>query len=647
MASRGTDQKGKRRPPRWAALLVGGALGLVVLAIGLYGFYTVSYRDQVFPRVTAAGIPLGGKTVTSAALAIAERTDAFSESTIRFQVDGEAVTFSVADVAPSYDPDATAAAALAVGRSGNAWADVVRRVRGLIVPVDVPLAVTFDEAQLTAFVDGLSTKYDTPEQNAHVAITEDDVLIIEPEQNGQRFDRGALTSTLTTALETATAPEGLVFPLHTSVATVTRAHVERLLPTIERVVSEPLKLTYDGGTVTAARDIIADWVTVTTGATSRPKSSVDGFYERIGAPELAYDQAAILAYLTTISEKVNQDPIDAKLTIKDGKATVFQASQDGRTLNEAEGVTRIVSVLESRATATATPSTVVELPITASKAQVTSATIEQLGIQELIGTATTDFSGSPSNRVHNITTGTKYLNGLLVKPGAEFSAVKALGSVDAAAGYLPELVIKENRTIPEYGGGLCQVSTTVFRSALNAGLKITERRNHSYRVSYYEKDGDGNNIGPGLDATVYLPKPDFKFQNDTPGWILVQGSVTGNKVTFELYGTKDGRVATIDGPHTLSTTPAPPDVYETSNELAAGEVKQIEKPHVGARTTATYKVTRNGQTLYEQTFTSSYKALPARFLKGPDAAPPAEASEPVAEPAPEATPTETTESPSA
>mgnify|MGYP002077095889 CR=1 FL=1 len=109
--------------------------------------------------------------------------------------------------------------------------------------------------------------------------------------------------------------------------------------------------------------------------------------------------------------------------------------------------------------------------------------------------------------------------------------------------------------------------------------------------------------------------------------MLVQGYVDGYVVTFELYGTKDGRVATLDGPHTLSTTPAPASVYEETDQLAPGEVRQIEKPHPGATTVANYKVTRNGETLHEQQFTSKYRAMPARYLRGRATAEPTPALE--------------------
>ena len=119
--------------------------------------------------------------------------------------------------------------------------------------------------------------------------------------------------------------------------------------------------------------------------------------------------------------------------------------------------------------------------------------------------------------------------------------------MDGEHGYLPELVIKNNQTTPEFGGGICQVSTTVFRAAIYSGLKITERHNHAYPVSYYKPYG--------MDATIYIPKPDLKFTNNTPGAIFVQSTIEGNDLIFDFFGSKDGRTVTVDGPHTLAWNP--------------------------------------------------------------------------------------------
>jgi vancomycin resistance protein YoaR len=166
---------------------------------------------------------------------------------------------------------------------------------------------------------------------------------------------------------------------------------------------------------------------------------------------------------------------------------------------------------------------------------------------------------------------------------------------------------------------LCQVSTTLFRSVLAAGLRVTERQNHSYRVSYYEPP-------VGLDATIYLPKPDFKFFNDTGRHILVQGQVIGNRVIFELWGTKDGRTSTVSDPIVTNILPPPPEVRVETDTLFRGEIKQTEKPHEGATAVAYYTVMKDGKVLHKQTFKSVYKPWAAKFLVGtkePPAPPPA------------------------
>jgi vancomycin resistance protein YoaR len=209
------------------------------------------------------------------------------------------------------------------------------------------------------------------------------------------------------------------------------------------------------------------------------------------------------------------------------------------------------------------------------------------------------------------------LSGIVIKPDEVFSTVQALGTIDNTTGYLPELVIKGDRTIPEFGGGLCQVSTTLFRAALDAGLPITERQNHSRRVSYYEKDERGVFIGPGLDATIYDTGPDLKFLNDTGNPILVISYVVGSKITFELYGTRDGRTSEIIGPTALTSLDPGDPVYIETDALAPGQTKQVEWAISGGSAVATYQVTYPDGHQEVQEFRSYYRRWPDKFLVGP------------------------------
>jgi len=236
--------------------------------------------------------------------------------------------------------------------------------------------------------------------------------------------------------------------------------------------------------------------------------------------------------------------------------------------------------------------------------------VNDLGIKELIGRGVSNFKGSPKNRRHNIAVGAKSLNGILIKPGEEFSLLKALGPIDGEHGYLQELVIKGNRTVPEYGGGLCQIGTTTFRAALRSGLPITQRQNHSYRVVYYEP--------AGMDATIYDPWPDFRFLNDTGFYILFMARVEGDDLIFDFYGTKDGRKVVInpDPPKIFNITGPGPVRYIDSTDLKPGEKKKLESPHSGADTYFKYTVTYPSGEVKEQEFKSHYVPWPEVWLVG-------------------------------
>jgi vancomycin resistance protein YoaR len=247
--------------------------------------------------------------------------------------------------------------------------------------------------------------------------------------------------------------------------------------------------------------------------------------------------------IESFADKADREPKDARLSVQDSAVVVSVPAENGIAVDVEASFTELETALQSTKNDTLT----VKLPSYTSQARITAESLTSLGISELIGTATTNFRGSPKNRVYNITRAIQDFNGITIDPGATFSFVDHLGEVDGEHGYLPELVIKNNKTEPEFGGGICQVSTTVFRAALQSGLKITERRNHAYPVQYYKPYG--------MDATIYIPKPDLKFTNNTPGTILLVPEINGTLLTFSMYGTRDGRSVSIDGPHILESRP--------------------------------------------------------------------------------------------
>ena len=264
----------------------------------------------------------------------------------------------------------------------------------------------------------------------------------------------------------------------------------------------------------------------------------------INQPSLTINREQATQDLISLFEELERDPINAKLGMDEEKKLIIVAEAvPGLQIEPEKNIDTVLAALEKNQAADLR----IELVAEATPAKVSRDTIEALGIHDLIAEGKTNFRGSPKNRIFNIHRAVQQYDGIVIPAGEEFSFVDFLGEVDGEHGYLPELVIKNNKTEPEFGGGICQVSTTIFRAAIYAGLEIIERKNHSYPVQYYKPYG--------MDATIYIPRPDLKFKNNTPGAILVLPSIIGTELTFSFYGTKDGRTTTVDGPHILESNP--------------------------------------------------------------------------------------------
>jgi vancomycin resistance protein YoaR len=254
-------------------------------------------------------------------------------------------------------------------------------------------------------------------------------------------------------------------------------------------------------------------------------------------------------YLLTLVPQINREPVNAQLEFKKGKVEVFFLSQEGIALKIEKSIDEINKAVFIKENYKDNSEKEIEIQMIIEKVQpeITTESIDNMGITALLATGESNFYGSPKNRRHNIAVGASKFQGILVGPEDEFSFNKALGKVGPKGGYLPELVIKKGETVPEYGGGLCQVSTTAFRASVKAGLEITERKNHAYPVRYYNPQG--------TDATIYPPHPDLRFKNNTPAYILIQTRIEGNKLFFDFYGSNDERKVELKGPYIYDKKP--------------------------------------------------------------------------------------------
>ncbi|MDO8495609.1 MAG: VanW family protein [bacterium] len=299
------------------------------------------------------------------------------------------------------------------------------------------------------------------------------------------------------------------------------ARASTLFSALSKAGSQQLELLWNDGQ--QKKSIPLDQLTTTT-------------YRQFTQSEIRrLDLTKLSAILTSLAKEIDHEPVNARLEFSADEQRIkeFSLSESGASLNFEKTVARLTASLANEQFS-------IPLVIDEIKPTITAEAIENMGITTLLGKGESNFDGSSTSRITNIRVGAKKFHGLLVKPGAEFSFNNMLGEIVASTGYQPELVIKDNKLVLEYGGGLCQVSTTLFRAAIYAGLPILERRPHSFAVRYYSPQG--------FDATIYPGSVDLRFKNDTPGYLLIQNELVGKKITFEIYGSSDNRRVVLDGP---------------------------------------------------------------------------------------------------
>lgn len=331
------------------------------------------------------------------------------------------------------------------------------------------------------------------------------------------------------------------------------------------------------------------------------------------SPAYKYSKVDLEETLEPFYEEINKEPVEAVFNFENGRVSEFTASENGREVDEFQLNEKILAKGRQVLNANEKKRIFIPVPIKILEPELTTDKVNEMGIRELIGEGTSTFRGSISSRIFNVNLGASRVNGVLVPPGEEFSFAEAVGDVSSLTGYKQAYVISGGRTVLGDGGGICQVSTTLFRAALDAGLPITERHPHSYRVSYYEQDSP-----PGIDATVYVPTVDLKFKNDTNNHILVQSIVDLEelRLTFQIYGTDDGRVSVINTPVVSNIRPAPEAKFEDDPSLPAGQVKQVDWAAPGASVYFTRTVTKDGKILHSDNFSSNYRPWQAVYLRG-------------------------------
>ena len=326
---------------------------------------------------------------------------------------------------------------------------------------------------------------------------------------------------------------------------------------------------------------------------------------------IEYDNSELKDFISLSEDKYNFPAKNALFKFENGKVVEFRKESNGLKILTNQFLPDFDKVVNGFKMEVTNKKVVLNSEVI--KPEIKLSDINEYGIEEFIAEGKSDYTHSIPQRVHNLTLAASKFNGVLIPKGKEFSFVETVGDISSLTGYQPAYIIKEGKTVLGDGGGVCQVSTTLFRAALNAGLPIVERNAHAYRVGYYENDSQ-----PGFDATIYAPNIDLKIKNDTPGYILIETEIDkeNNLLYFRFYGKKDSRRVDISKATVYDVVPALPPKYQDDATLKKGVTKQVDFAAGGAKAFFTYKVYKEEKLTIDEKFFSNFRPWAAVYLVG-------------------------------
>ena len=502
------------------------ALGLLFVLFGIC-LITLNtyYKNKFYPQTKISGVSVSGKTHNEARDEFYKKLSEFNQK-ITF-VDGEFVKgVEPGNIGIEIYLDEAINEAYSYGRDLFTLYGLKDGAELLLFGKDFEINSIIREENFNNFVRSELEPLGVTSGDINFEEKGDDFEIIL-EKQGRSLDKESLIARVENRIEKMSSdPISLDFV--SLYSQIDQKHLKNVKKDIKNIVSSKFVLEFEDKTWKINEDLLKDWIYFNL----EDEEVEGGFYKKKIIVDL--DRKKVGTFLESLKGEIEIKPENARFQVKDEKIEVLESSVVGRDLLIEASYNELREKVKSS-------DRVLVLKTKEVGAEINQENIDKLGIKELVGSGESNFAGSPRNRIHNINTAIEKLNGTFLGPQETYSIVENIGEVNAEAGYLPELVIKENKTIPEYGGGLCQVSTTLFRAAIYSGFQITERQSHSYAVSYYEPHG--------MDSTMYIPHPDLRFINDTNHTVLLQAKIDGYKLTFEFYGTKDGREISIEGPY--------------------------------------------------------------------------------------------------
>ena len=576
---------------------------LLVVAVGGLAVLRTLHDGKVYPGVYVAGESLAGLDGGEARAALAAKAEAVEGSRVAFTHEGQAWTASVGELGVKADPEAAFTAAYGIGREPRA-AQRLGTTAGLIrEDRRIPLGLSLDRKVLDRWFDRIDRELRRSPREATLAVDGTSVSVI-PEVDGTIVDREAAAAALVAALRDL-RPLSAPLPTLTEPARVRVGDLDEARATLSQALSQSVQVVFGDAYWTLSPADLGRFV----------EPRIDREKQGAVAFSLAMDEDALAAWLNEkLASDINRDPLDAEVGWNGEGLVSTVESVDGARLQPGP-------LAESVSESFFGGHDAVPAAVTVTKPTVDSANLGKLGIITLLGTGTSNYSGSDAGRATNVEVGAALMNGTLVPPGGEFSFNGAVGVINDANGFVEAQVIDGERIGKDIGGGICQVSTTVFRAAYLAGLQMGDWFPHRYQIPFYEYDG----WPPGLDASILQPTEDpatwgdFTFINPSRGWMLVESWSTGANVIVNIYGPDLGYTVETDGPFYGERRQVKPDMEIVDEELEPGTIKKTESPLEGLQVSHVRRVLdRDGGLLRQGSFDTTYESRGNVWVVSPD-----------------------------
>jgi vancomycin resistance protein YoaR len=510
---------------------------------------------RIYRGVEVGDVALGGRTPAEASRIVQERASGALEE---IEFDGpEQFTRTATEMGVSFNVEATVDEAYAVGREGNILERLGERGRALLGQMTIPPDVDYRPGKARAEVEEIASQVNFEPKEASVNIVGSQVEVVSS-RVGYKLDEAATMESVDGAINDMSGQARLVGEVLQPAVTTQEA--EAAAEKARGAVSEQLVLEAEGETWTLSPADVGSALVVT-----RESGEID----------IGLDRDRLVDRLAHVYADLNIKPVEAGYDFAEDGSVIVTQSKEGQKVVEDKLLGAIEKGLfENRRE--------YEVPTTVDEPVYTTAELEAMKPTEPQGTYRTNFTATTDQgrtRVENLQIASNAVNGTFVAPGDTFSMLEHVAGLD----YHETHVIVNGAETTADGGGLCQVTSTLYNAALYAGLEITERTPHHSQLPY---------IRPGMDATVWYgdlattaDDLDMSFKNTTDGFILIQE-----------YTSDDGYIYA--------------NVYGVPDNV---EVEMWSEPlyrHEDASEWVThYSRTENGEVVYEDRWNTEYGAL--------------------------------------